>query len=108
MNSASICSLAGRYDNPIPTLFLAPIDCLKIPAQLLRACLRHQWLRKAWQMDADDSKALRMLIVIWPCRKQAAWEQADAAPRVNQVGDVGAAVLEIDERKPRTATAMRG
>ncbi len=26
------CSLAGRYDNPIPTRFLAPIDCLKIPA----------------------------------------------------------------------------
>ncbi len=23
---------AGRYDNPIPTRFLAPIDCLKIPA----------------------------------------------------------------------------
>jgi hypothetical protein len=21
-----------RYDNPIPTRFLAPIDCLKIPA----------------------------------------------------------------------------
>ncbi len=32
MNSADICSLAGRYDNPIPTQFLAPIDCLKIPA----------------------------------------------------------------------------
>ena len=28
-NSASLCSLAGRYDNPIPTQFLAPIDCLK-------------------------------------------------------------------------------
>jgi hypothetical protein len=28
-----IGSLAGRYDNPIPTGFLAPIDCLKIPAQ---------------------------------------------------------------------------
>jgi hypothetical protein len=28
------CSLAGRYDNPIPTRFLAHIDCLKIPAQL--------------------------------------------------------------------------
>ncbi len=27
-----VCSLAGRYDNPIPTLFLAPIDCFKIPA----------------------------------------------------------------------------
>jgi hypothetical protein len=29
---AFICSLKGRYDNPIPTLFLAPIDCSKIPA----------------------------------------------------------------------------
>ncbi len=27
------CSLAGRYDNPIPPRFLAPIDCIKIPAQ---------------------------------------------------------------------------
>jgi hypothetical protein len=25
-------TLAGRYDNPIPTRFLAPIDCLKISA----------------------------------------------------------------------------
>jgi hypothetical protein len=32
MNSVSLCSLAGRYDNPIPTQFLAPTDCLKIPA----------------------------------------------------------------------------
>jgi hypothetical protein len=32
MNSACLCSLAGRYDNPIPIRFLAPIDCLKIPA----------------------------------------------------------------------------
>ncbi len=30
MNSAS---LAGRYDNPIPTRFLGPIDFLKIPAE---------------------------------------------------------------------------
>ncbi len=29
-NSARLCSLAGRYDSPIPTRFLAPIDCLKI------------------------------------------------------------------------------
>jgi hypothetical protein len=34
MNSASLCSLAGRYDNPIPTRFLAPVGCLKIPAQI--------------------------------------------------------------------------
>jgi hypothetical protein len=31
-NSARLCSLAGRYHNPIPTRFLAHIDCLKIPA----------------------------------------------------------------------------
>ncbi len=30
---ARLCSLAGRYDNLVPTLFLAPIDCYKIPAQ---------------------------------------------------------------------------
>ncbi len=32
-NSARLCSLAGRYDNFIPSRFLAPIDYLKIPAQ---------------------------------------------------------------------------
>jgi hypothetical protein len=32
MNSASLCGLAGRYDNLIPDRFLAPIDFLKIPA----------------------------------------------------------------------------
>jgi hypothetical protein len=37
INSASLCSLAGRYDNPIPTRCLAPIDFLKIPA-LEAAC----------------------------------------------------------------------
>ncbi len=31
-----LCSQAGRYDNPIPTRFLALIDCLKIPAQMSR------------------------------------------------------------------------
>jgi hypothetical protein len=32
INSASLCSLADLYDNPIPTRCLAPIDFLKIPA----------------------------------------------------------------------------
>jgi hypothetical protein len=27
-------SLTGRYDNSIPTRFLAPIDCSKIPEQV--------------------------------------------------------------------------
>jgi hypothetical protein len=34
IDSASLCSPAGRYEIPIPTWFLAPIDCSKIPAQL--------------------------------------------------------------------------
>ncbi len=38
MNCASQCSLAGRYDNPIPPRFLTSIDCLKIPGQYT-----HQW-----------------------------------------------------------------
>ncbi len=36
IDSASLCSLAGQYDNPIPTRFLAPIDCYKIPAHYRR------------------------------------------------------------------------
>ncbi len=32
MNSASLCSQAGRYDNPIPNRCQAPIDFLKFPA----------------------------------------------------------------------------
>jgi hypothetical protein len=32
MNSASLCSLAGRYDNPLPPRFLAPYRLFKIPA----------------------------------------------------------------------------
>jgi hypothetical protein len=33
INSASQCSLAVWYDNPIPIRYLALGDCLKIPAQ---------------------------------------------------------------------------
>jgi hypothetical protein len=36
MNSASLCSLAGRYDIPIPPRFLAPVDSIKIPAQIVQ------------------------------------------------------------------------
>jgi hypothetical protein len=34
MNSASLCSLAGWYDNPIPTRLLALINCLKFQLRL--------------------------------------------------------------------------
>jgi hypothetical protein len=36
MNSASLSGLVGRYDNPIPTWSLVPIDFLKIPAQAIK------------------------------------------------------------------------
>jgi hypothetical protein len=39
-NSDRLCSLAGRYDNPIPTRFLTPIDCLKILA-LCSVCMKN-------------------------------------------------------------------
>ena len=39
---ASLCSLAGRYNNPIPTWFLAPIDCSKIPALKMQQLYVHQ------------------------------------------------------------------
>jgi hypothetical protein len=42
MNSASLCSLAGQYENPIPPWFLAPIDFLKISA--LYAVCKSLWL----------------------------------------------------------------
>jgi hypothetical protein len=32
VDNASLFRLAGRFDNYIPTRFLAPIDCYKIPA----------------------------------------------------------------------------
>ncbi len=38
INSAGLCSLAGRCDNSIPNRFLHPINCLKIPAQVAPAC----------------------------------------------------------------------
>jgi hypothetical protein len=55
MNFASLCSLAGRYDNPIPTLFLAPMDCLKFSALVVLAFKQkkfkkgeaHQTIRRA-------------------------------------------------------------
>ncbi len=39
MNFASLCSLAGRYDNPIPPRFLAPINSLKMPALTSFTCV---------------------------------------------------------------------
>jgi hypothetical protein len=57
IDSARLCSLAGRYDNPIPTRFPAPIDCSKIPAQALtitRTCTVHtHWRRGLTQTGVE-------------------------------------------------------
>jgi hypothetical protein len=60
MNSASLCSLAGRYDNPIPPRFLAPIDSSKIPA--LYIWQHDSWEHDCWQpsMTAESMKAGRI------------------------------------------------
>jgi hypothetical protein len=47
MNSSSLCSLAGRYDNPLPPRFLAPIDSLKIQA-LASAPVKFSLRRIPW------------------------------------------------------------
>ncbi len=45
INSASLCSLAGRYYNPIPPRFLALIDSLKIPPVFLNVYGAQEWLQ---------------------------------------------------------------
>ncbi len=47
-NSASLCSPAGRYDNSIPTRFLAPIECLKLQLCLFLLFLLCPWHGKIW------------------------------------------------------------
>jgi hypothetical protein len=61
MNSASLCSLAGRYDNPIPPQFLAPIDFLKIPA-LCGVYQRHT-STEAEFLDDIQTKILRVFLL---------------------------------------------
>jgi hypothetical protein len=79
MNSPSLCSLAGQYDNPIPPWFLAPIDFLKIPALAGRYdnpiptwflapidCLKFQLRGKAW-VDQKANPARLFICVMTYC-----------------------------------------
>ncbi len=49
MNSAVLCSLVGRYNNPIPTRCLAPIDCLKF---------------KPWENKVENAHQLRKMYTV--------------------------------------------
>ncbi len=55
INSASLCSLAGRYDNPIPPRFLTPIRFLKIPAQGTDKSLSFSALQALYSSDLTAS-----------------------------------------------------
>ncbi len=48
MNSARLCSLAGRYDNPIPPRSLAPIDFKNSSSVIL----------KKWKYKDDMSRTI--------------------------------------------------
>jgi hypothetical protein len=61
MNSASLCSLAERYDNPIPPRFLAPIDCLKIPARGKEKCWNFRTIYGGWNR-------VEIELSCWPSR----------------------------------------
>ncbi len=57
IDSPSQCSLAGRYDNPLPTRFLSPVDCSKIPAQLAYyVCLTYFRLQSLQSKNIPMSK----------------------------------------------------
>ncbi len=43
MDSPSLRSLVDRYDIPTPTLFLAYIECSKIPAPMFFAVIKKTW-----------------------------------------------------------------
>jgi hypothetical protein len=60
-NSASLCSLAGRYDNPIPPRFLAPMH------RLLKFQLR--FLFPVWALSTSKYLSLFIFISIKSPRK---------------------------------------
>ncbi len=50
-----LCSLAAQYDNPFRTQFLAPTDCLKIPAQATKAGGNDSWAPSTFTNSGSDS-----------------------------------------------------
>jgi hypothetical protein len=83
MNSASPCSLAGRYDNPIPSRYLAPIDFFKFPAQgsVLKP-VEHIAVKKSstWAVTEEyynDKKEKQIFLISW-FQHCPNWQRQDA------------------------------
>ncbi len=55
MNSASLCSLMGRYDNPVPIRFLAPIDCFKNSSSVHRMLVAERQLSEVEEKPFTSS-----------------------------------------------------
>ncbi len=69
INSASLCGLAGRYDDPIPTGFLASIDCLKIPALFSTGTLLFSFSPRKKGNSLVSSQEARKNTVYFRCEK---------------------------------------
>jgi hypothetical protein len=68
MNSASLCGLAERYDNHIPTRFLAPIDRLKIPALMSRLAESIPGPLTKFKNTVFEVRALSLRFLKIPCK----------------------------------------
>jgi hypothetical protein len=62
--TACVCSLADRYDNPIPTRFFAPIDCLKIPALIFLETFYGMHCAIGLHFQTSDESALNGWIIV--------------------------------------------
>ncbi len=89
-NSGRLCSLAGRYDKPIPKSFLAPIDCLKIPTLLTlnySAQCTHIWAPSAPCCTATGSPNISVTMSPSPSLQGNIWEIFPNPERWEECGD---------------------
>jgi hypothetical protein len=100
VNSASLCSLAGRSDNHIPTRFLAPMDCLKNPA----LAGRYDKPISIPFLAPIDSSNIRALKKIWPADLQQHVEKVISELPVGNVAQHAGqrAVALLVDARPRT------
>ncbi len=76
-------SLTGRYDNPIPTRFLAPEDCLKIPAQF-----KYYWLCFKQGFSLIASAVCTLYIVQLHMQRIRLWFTVEYAAEINRINHV--------------------
>ncbi len=100
-NSACLCSLAGRYDKPIPTRFLAPIGCLKIPAQLSPWPLLFLYEHHRLNIELD----LQSLFGLLCTAVLISWDPATPS-LPTQLGSYTRALLVSQDRRPLFVTPL--